>query len=87
MKKSLILLLVIAAVVFGIFYLIGKYNFPVAYKICGVDYQDCETIAKFKDRDSCETTKKKWNWGCNEKDKNNIICKEGNDSFSSAYCE
>ncbi|OGG26774.1 hypothetical protein A2960_01210 [Candidatus Gottesmanbacteria bacterium RIFCSPLOWO2_01_FULL_39_12b] len=86
MKKIFILTLIITIVVV-ILYLIEKFNFSVTYKVCGLGYQDCNVIAKFKDRNSCETTKQYWGWLCDKMNKKNIICVEKESDISSAYCD
>lgn len=57
MRYRLLIVLVIA-VIFLVLYLIEKYSYPVVYKVCDLSYKDCSVIAKFKDRNDCETTNK-----------------------------
>lgn len=86
-KKLLIFVLITATIIFACLYLREKLSFPVTYKVCGLGYVDCHTVARFDDRDSCETTHEKWGWYCDQTDKNNIICQEKKSDVSTGFCD
>ena len=87
MKSKFLLMVFIIGIGIIIFIFVQNLNFPIAYKVCGLGYQNCRVVAKFKDRDDCETTKAYWSWVCDQTDKENFTCKEDRSTISSAYCE
>lgn len=87
MKKLFVPILLLIVIALATVYLVDRLTYPVTYKVCGVGYQDCHPVAKFKDRHSCETTNQKWGWYCDQKDKSNIICQEKESDISSGYCD
>lgn len=86
MNKSVILLVIII-IILGFFYLQERSRFPIEYKICGIGYVDCNTIARFEDRDSCERVNEKGGWACDKSDKNTIICKADASKISTGFCD
>lgn len=78
---------ILLAVVFAGLFLAEKLFYPVAFKVCDTGYTDCHTVAKFHDRDGCETTNEEWGWYCDKTDKNNIICQEKDSGISTGYCD
>ena len=86
LEKIIMLLILTTAVIFAGVYLKEKFNFPVSFRVCGLGYVNCHTVAKFDDRDSCEITNKKWGWYCDETDKNNIVCQDKESDVSIGYC-
>jgi hypothetical protein len=90
MKTELKLMLVILFTVIAylaISYFSEKNKYPVSYKVCGLNYQDCEIVAKFKNRYNCERTNQMDGWYCDETDKNHIVCQEKASDISSGYCD
>lgn len=81
--------ILVAIITALIVYFIIPERYPIKYKVCSSGYVDCETVAKFKTRDDCETTKQKWGWRCNSFDKNNITCYEPHesDTFATGFCD
>ncbi len=86
MGKKVILLIFIVIILTTILF-IEKYNYPIIYKVCGLGYTDCTTIAKFHTREDCETTNKKWGWYCDQTDKSHIICQEKESNIAIGYCD
>lgn len=82
-----ILLIIIVSGVIGSLYLLDRFRFPITYSVCGSDYTDCSPVARFKDRYSCEITKQKWGWYCDQTNKENIICQEKNSYISTGTCD
>jgi hypothetical protein len=85
--KSINFLLITTIVFLGGMLLFEKYAFPIKYKVCDTMYSNCSTIAKFKDMDSCETTKEKWSWYCDTV--TNPIkpdCRVGKSLISTSIC-
>ncbi len=87
MNKLLITLFFVTTVVFGFLYYKEVSTFPITLYICGPGYTDCFPAAKYDDRTSCENANKKGNWLCDSIDKNNIKCKESDNSFAVGYCK
>lgn len=87
LERPIVVLSVTAAVIFAGLYIKEITTFPVAYKVCGVGYTDCKTVAKFDDRDSCETTNQRWSWYCDQTDKNSIVCEEKESDIATSYCD
>ncbi len=64
-----------------------KKMFPVEYKVCGVNYTDCSTIARFDDMGSCKTTEEKWSWYCDTiTDPMNPKCQVKESNISTSLC-
>lgn len=86
MKKGLIIAIVISSL-FAILYLKEKLSYPITMKVCAPGYVDCMDIARFKERDDCETTNQKWGWYCDQTDKSNIKCQEKESTFATGFCD
>lgn len=86
-NKLIVAIILCIIAIFFWFYSTEKSKFPVIYKICSLGYQDCQTIAKFKTRDDCETTRQKWEWYCDQTDKSNIKCQEEESYIASGFCD
>lgn len=86
-NKTSTIILITIIIILGALYIKDKLNFPIAYKVCGIGYIDCHTVAKFEDRESCETTNEKWAWYCDQTDKNNILCRAEKSTFSTGFCD
>ena len=81
--------LFLIAILIGAGFLISKMfggGFPVKYYVCQRGLVNCHVVAKFKDREDCETTARKWGWYCDTRDKSNIVCKEKESTISDSYC-
>lgn len=85
--KNLFILAILFLAVITVLFLIEKFSFPVAFKVCGLGYQDCHVVAKFKDRDGCEYTNQYWGWLCNQTNKNKIMCIEKESNISTGFCD
>lgn len=85
--KVIFRLVLLAIVIAAALYLIQKLSFPVAFKVCDLNYKNCQVIAKFKDRYDCEITKEYWGWYCDSTNKNNITCKEKDSNPVSSFCD
>ena len=66
---------------------INEKNLPVKFYLCQKGYTNCDLVAKFKDRQSCETTREKWGWYCDQTDKSKISCKEKDSVIVDSYCK
>lgn len=86
-KLVKLIVIVVAVIAVATLYLIEKFNFPVTYNVCGLGYQDCNVVAKFDNRDSCEMVLEREGWLCDRADKNNITCKDNMSFISTAYCD
>jgi hypothetical protein len=86
MDKLKILLIIVLCILFGL-YVYEKNRYPVIFKMCLIDYTDCSEIARFKERDDCETTKQKWGWYCNTTNKSNIVCQEKDSAMVTGCCD
>jgi len=88
-NKNLLILLVLGLIIvlFSWLYKSTFPSFPITYKVCGAGYVDCTEVAKFKERWQCEYTQEKWDWRCDETDKNRIICTPGESMIAVGICE
>lgn len=86
MRKWL-LLFVLTTLLFLSLYLYEKYSAPVSLLNCDKGYSDCNLVAKFKERWSCEQALEKRGWACKTEDKNNITCVEEDSKIAEEYCK
>jgi len=85
--KIVLMLLVIVTIIFFFLFVEKKVSFPVTYKVCGLGYVNCQEIARFKDRESCDTANKKWGWYCDQTDTSNIKCQEKESNTTIGFCD
>lgn len=86
-NRLIILVLLATSIIFVGLYINEKLSLPISFKVCGLGYVDCQIVARFDNREDCETTQKKWGWYCNEFDKNNIVCKEKTSDIATGFCD
>lgn len=86
MKNILYLILIVVGVIVA-YYFIREIRYPYTYKVCDSAYQDCQAVAKFKDRWSCESVNEKGGWLCDSTDKNRITCTPSDSSHANGICE
>lgn len=68
-----------------IFYsLKAKDSYPVEFLVCDSGYNDCDEVARFRNRFDCEATSEKWQWYCSSIDKQDIRCREPKPGESAA---
>lgn len=86
-NKNIIPGLLILTVVLSLSLIYDKYSFPIKYKVCGVNYSDCFTTAKFDDFDSCEDARRRSSWYCDTvTNPTNPDCEIKESTISTSYC-
>ena len=86
-NKLIIIGLTIALLLVGGLYLAEIKKFPVIFSVCDAGYEDCNPVARFKDRMSCETTNEEWGWLCDRTNPNDIRCRAEKSNISSGTCK
>jgi len=82
-----ILKVVIGVLILIIGYLLyERMKFPVLYSVCNAQYNDCTPVARFDDRDSCESANEKAGWYCDSTDPLNIKCSAKKSTISTGTC-
>jgi hypothetical protein len=86
MKNKIIICLGIIVLILLAYVLIQKTMFPIAYKVCGIGYVDCRTVAKFEDLQGCQAASEKGTWLCDSSNSENINCRVSKSSIAIGYC-
>lgn len=86
MKKIILTVAAIAILGVGILYWVTS-NFSTKLLLCDKSNGSCETIAQFKNFETCERMNEKWGWFCDQTDPNKIACRVGEGVLAFSYCK
>ena len=85
--KTLYLFLILVAIILLIIIVKDKTSFPIKLIVCDISYEDCSTIARLDDMDSCQIIQERHSWYCD------IVtnplkpdCRVEKSNISTSYC-
>ena len=87
MRNKLLITIVIILLVMTIAWFFNKNNFKYTLNLCNKATGECETIATFKELDTCQIMNERWGWKCNITDKSDLKCKVEEGVFAEAVCK
>ena len=86
MKKEIVIVVLGLFLVLAVWLISTASTYSSKLMLCNAMNGDCQTFAKFKEYEDCESLRVRWAWYCDQTNKQNIVCHEGEGAVARTYC-